>query len=1010
MGSVPRNIFKAIHEQKWLYVEYRNKQEQVTRYWIGINELNPQTKALEVDGLHLGNYTQRRLTMRMDSVLSAQVVEGTYHRTPPALLKAIEEDERYETIFGSVPNLKVLDYLFDCAKLNEPPFVKDFSLISCVDEQSFAHGALRLNNKQFAQFIRLLQGNSNKGQEQHGSRTSKQMAINVLSVHTRQGLYVLAYREMRLDVRNRVLAIGKNVFFCREFFVANGKAKERHSITRYLDESEVALLEEYNDNKERIKDCIMERCGKTVQVDDEPHVYSLRRFAPMYLRSEYDAIAQMCNGGKPTYPIRAFFGNIVRRPVRRKEYPLSLVNQHANLDQLLAINQAIKYPLTYVQGPPGTGKTSTIVNTIVNAFCNGQTVLFASFNNHPVTGVFEQLTSLTYGDLTVPFPVLRLGNLGLVKEALDYIKELYLSVKDMPVQRMAPRLGDEESTERAKTLTSLLREYEDQVDLLERRDCIKMLTETNNNLNFTVELEDKQLREVNEKLGEMHFLDDLFERARKLTNDDHNALMQFLLAASLYRIQLLGKPRYKDLFDMVMSDDPVSERVERFNKYVSDPKSLRMLMRVFPVIATTCISARRLGKPAPLFNITIIDEASQCDTATALMPILRGENLVLVGDPQQLNPVVLLDRADNLSLRRAYNVGDEYDYIENSVYKAFLACDSVSNEILLHAHYRCDERIIDFNNKKYYSNKLQIKSGRRLPEALEFIDIEYDSSPVKNAAPAEADVVARYAREHPELSVGIITPFSNQRDLIQQTLDQKGITNATCGTVHAYQGDEKDVVLFSLALTDRTMPGTYKWLTENRELINVATSRARDKLIVVSSSRELERLHISHDGTDDIFELARYVKTKGTSYVTPREVSSRALGVKPFSTKTETAFLESLNHALDNIFIAGAKHTVEHEVPISAVFDEDMPSESLFYNGRFDFVVYETQSDKTRIPVLAIELDGKEHVSDEVVRKCDRQKEAICERHGFQLIRVENTYARRYHYIKEILVEYFSAR
>ena len=42
MSSVSRDIFKSIHEQKWLSVEYRNKQDQITRYWIGINELNPE--------------------------------------------------------------------------------------------------------------------------------------------------------------------------------------------------------------------------------------------------------------------------------------------------------------------------------------------------------------------------------------------------------------------------------------------------------------------------------------------------------------------------------------------------------------------------------------------------------------------------------------------------------------------------------------------------------------------------------------------------------------------------------------------------------------------------------------------------------------------------------------------------------------------------------------------------------------------------------------------------------
>ena len=1010
MGSVTRDIFKAIHEQKCLSVEYRNKQEQITRYWIGINSLNPQTGKIEGDGLHLGTYTQRQLTLYVESILSSSVVEGSFHKTPDCLLKAIEEDERYEKVFGSVPNLKVLDYLFDCAKLNNTPYVKDFALISRVDEQSFANHAVRLDDEQYGQMVRLLQGNANKSASKNSRASSKQIALNALSIHTRYGLYVLAYRELRLDVKERVLAIGNNVLLCREFTVVNGRARERHSITRYLDEAELHLLEDYQANKEIIKDSIMERCGDTVRVDDEPHVYSIRRHIPSYLQGEYDAIASMCNSGKTTQPIKAFFGNLIRRPIRRKEYPLSLVDQHANLDQLLAINQAIKYPLTYVQGPPGTGKTSTIVNTIVNAYCNGRTVLFASYNNHPVDGVFRQLASLKYGDLSIPFPILRLGNKEVVAQALDYIRDIYLQVKDMSAPRTEPVLGSEESIGRAQTLTSLLKEYEVQVDLLERQDCIKTLAATNNNLNFKVELESKQLPAITKQIDAMPFLDELLIRAQQLTTGDYDVLIKYLLGESLFRIQQLGKPRYAELLDIVMARGKDEERVPRFNAYISDQKGLRMLQRIFPIIATTCISAHKLGPAEPSFDITIIDEASQCDTATALVPILRGKNLLLVGDPQQLNPVVMLDKSDNMALRRSYNVGDEYDYIENSVYKTFLACDSISNEILLHAHYRCDERIISFNNKKYYGNKLQIKSGRKLPEALEFIDVEYDPSTIKNAAPAEADEIVRYAKDHPQQNIGVITPFANQRVTIQQALERSGIANATCGTVHAFQGDEKDVVLFSLALTSRTSSGTYKWLTENRELINVATSRARNKLVVVSSREQLNRLHATREDTDDIYELAEYVRTNGVSHITPRGVSSRALGVKPYSTKTEDAFLELLNHALGNIFVSGAKHTVQHEVPIAAVFDEDMPPEFLFYSGRFDFVVYEVQPDKSELPVLAIELDGKEHISDEAVRARDRKKEAICKRHGFQLIRVENSYARRYHYIKEILVDYFRGK
>lgn len=1011
MISITRGVFKAIHEQKWLSVEYRNAQNGITHYWIGVNWLDPVTRKMRVDGLRLGEHTQhgtKELTIKLDSILSAALVEGSFHPTPHKLTSAIEEDECYEKVFGTVPNLKILDYLYDCAKLNCTPYLKSFDLISRLDEDSFRRGAVFLDDGQFGQLVRFLQSDAKRGKHSRVGYANKQIGLNILSVHTRQGLYVLAYRELRLDVKKRALAIGRNVLLCREFSVSDGKVYEKHSIRRYLDESDMPLLDNFLRNAEAIRDCVQGHCGPSALVDDEPHVFEIRRNSPSYLKAEYDAIDQMLKEGKPTYPIRAFFGNLVRRPIRRKEYMLSLVNQRANLDQLLAINQALKYPLTYVQGPPGTGKTSTIQNIIVNAFCNRRTVLFASFNNHPVDGVCNALGTITHGDNTVPFPILRIGNQQATLESLNRVRDAYLRIKDMSVSRNAPRFGNEDGAERAKTLTALLKEYERQVDLRERQECLQTLIESNSNLNFSVSLESKQLARVNTELEAMQHLDGLFERARKLTEGDREALMAFLFGASLFRIQQLGKPRYAELLDIILSDDSDELRVDRFNKYIAEPQNLKLLQYVFPIIATTCISAHRLGSPEPSFDITILDEASQCDTATALVPIIRGNNLVLVGDPQQLNPVVVLDRSDNAALRHAYQVTDEYDYIENSVYKTFLACDSVSNEILLHMHYRCDERIIEFNNRKYYASRLQIKSGRRLPQALEFVDIEYDSSPVKNAAPSEVDAIVAYARKNEDLDIGVITPFANQRDLIHEELRARGLSNVTCGTVHSFQGDEKDIVLFSLALTDRTGPGTYNWLANNRELINVATSRARDKLVIVSSKRELERLHASISGADDIYELARYVASNGTTTVTPRAVSSRALGVKPYSTQTERYFLECLNHALDNIFVAGTKHVVSHEVPIASVFSEESPRESLFYSGRFDFVVYEVQPDRSQIPVLAIELDGMEHVRDEVVRSRDRKKEEICARHGFQLIRVENSYARRYNHIKEILVEYFS--
>ena len=278
---------------------------------------------------------------------------------------------------------------------------------------------------------------------------------------------------------------------------------------------------------------------------------------------------------------------------------------------------------------------------------------------------------------------------------------------------------------------------------------------------------------------------------------------------------------------ILQSGGEEKDRVADFNKYLSEPENLKKLLRIFPLIATTCISAHRLGAPEPCFDMVVMDEASQCNTAMSLVPILRGSALMLVGDPQQLSPVIVLDPADNQTLRRRYGVTQEYDYIENSIYKCFLACDAVSDETLLSYHYRCSPKIIEFNNRKYYNHKLHIASRETHPEPLVYVEVPNDTTDEKNTAPQEVRRIEAYLSRHPDKQVGIITPFARQRAAIEGMLRQKHYDNASCGTVHAFQGDEKDVVIFSLALTDQTRPQTYNWLKNNKELINVATSRAR---------------------------------------------------------------------------------------------------------------------------------------------------------------------------------------
>ena len=1055
MNAVFRDIFRAIHEGKWLSIEYHNREDQITKYWIGIRDLDIRSRTLKVDGLHLGQYTVESYDrIRIDSIQSSRIIEGSYCPVNEELVRDIYLNPyKYNTLFDNTANLKVLSYLEMCSRLDVVPYKSDFGLIQYLDNDTVRGELYQLSPEQFREIVRNFQYQTERDERKDGGLKIRQLAMNVLSIHMAKGLYVLAYRKLNLDVKQRALKPDDEITICTEFVVGSEDSRGKggysaaagqynteqdragqdgasqngreayhtgrkytadgmkQSIRRFLDGDEYELLSDFEANQEKIKDCITKRMPRgSSNVDDMPYIIGLEADIALDLHKEYQAVMKMYQKKEVPVPIRAFFGDLLERPRRTAAYPIALINQRINMDQLLAIHNAMKYPVAYIQGPPGTGKTNTIINTIVTAFFNERTVLFASYNNHPINGVYEKLSNIEYNGKTIPFPILRLGNNEKVKEALATIKRLYNSVQDVTVFEGTLDRNKDDRKKRAKRLSELLKRYEELLDLREREETIDRMLDYERKkgssfqtMSFEEDLQGRQRRQISNKIeatGEVSEAE-----ALSLLDDNIEDLKKYLYYTSAGYIKKIGQPRNSDLREILMMDKE-DKQLEAFTKYLGKKENIAKLQRIFPIIATTCISAHRLVEPEPMFDMVIMDEASQCNIAVSLVPILRGESLMLVGDPQQLNPVILLDGITNEKLKKRYTVTDEYDYRKNSIYKTYLACDAVSDETLLHNHYRCHKNIIGFNNRKYYNSRLNVMSESMERHPLVYMDMQESCADRKNTAPAEAREIARYAVLNRDKNIGVITPFVNQKKLIEEELERAKVDNVTCGTVHAFQGDEKDVILFSTAITEQTQAGTYEWLKNNKELINVATSRARDQLVVLSSRKDLERLH-QPEGEDDLYELAQYVWSSGTTAVTPKQAASRALGVKPFSSVTEEAFLENLNHALGNIWLTQSRYTVHKEVAISHVFQGNESYNDLFYNGRFDFVVYEKHG-KKELPVLAIELDGKEHLENEVVQNRDKKKKAICTEHDLQLIRVENSYARRYNHIKEILINFFS--
>ena len=142
-------------------------------------------------------------------------------------------------------------------------------------------------------------------------------------------------------MKNRVFQPDEDITVCTQFTVDGQQENAR----RFLDADEYELLEDFEKNLEKIKDAITGHGGARSVVDDMPYVLGLGMDVVLNLHDEYKAILDMFEKQQITYPIKAFFGELLERPRRTKAYPIALINQNINLDQLLAINNAMKYPL-----------------------------------------------------------------------------------------------------------------------------------------------------------------------------------------------------------------------------------------------------------------------------------------------------------------------------------------------------------------------------------------------------------------------------------------------------------------------------------------------------------------------------------------------------------------------------------------------------------------------------------------------------------------------------------------
>lgn len=208
----------------------------------------------------------------------------------------------------------------------------------------------------------------------------------------------------------------------------------------------------------------------------------------------------------------------------------------------------------------------------------------------PIDGIKDKLSLGKYRDKNILLPVIRLGNKACVAKALKKIKALYaIETKDVPREELLFNLK-EKSKEKNKLLLEKLKQYEDRVDLTQ-------------NLEFVTGLLAKAPNHLLEK--EKQALEARMSAIPEINNDDvkniyevikgNHQLLQFFYFESLRYIKRLRTKDYSELVDILQLEEEETQ-IKEFNKWLADDKNLLKFTRVFPVVLTTNLSSRKLGK------------------------------------------------------------------------------------------------------------------------------------------------------------------------------------------------------------------------------------------------------------------------------------------------------------------------------------------------------------------------------------------------------------------------------
>lgn len=283
------------------------------------------------------------------------------------------------------------------------------------------------------------------------------------------------------------------------------------------------------------------------------------------------------------------------------------------------------------------------------------------------------------------------------------------------------------------------------------------------------------------------------------------------------------------------SETGVREDMQKYRLERSgDPEERAAALSNADVIAATTAACGSRVLKSQSFDVAVVDEAGQLTEPGTFLPTTLADRFVLVGDHQQLPPVV---RAEN-DLRRSL--------FERLIEQAPDAA------VMLDRQYRMSQRIQYFSSQEFYDGKLRPANAEVASQRLDDLNgVDVDSLPPElsngvgfvdpdgtatgNTNAIEADRVASIVESFVASGVdrediGVIAPFRAQVAEISRRL-----SGVTVDTVDRFQGSAKEVIVVSFVATGELSSPIF----EDHRRVNVALTRAKKALVLVGDRRAL---------------------------------------------------------------------------------------------------------------------------------------------------------------------------